>query len=55
MEEHYVVVGEPGELYLTHLTIDDGKGVTIAKAIHDALKNTDLVNSLSLTGSDGTI
>ena len=32
-EEHYVVVGEPGELYLTHLSIEDGKATTIGQAI----------------------
>jgi len=48
MEEHYVVVGEPGE------TVDDDKDVIGAKAIHYALKNTDLINSLSAIGSDET-
>ena len=37
-EEHYVVVGEPGELYLTHLSVEDGKGTTIVQALYKELK-----------------
>ena len=54
IEEHYVIVGEPGELYLTHFSVEDGKGVTVGKAIYKELENTDLQNSLSIVGSDGT-
>ena len=30
IEEHYVVVGQPGEFYLTHVSPSDGKGRSIA-------------------------
>ena len=53
-EEHYVVVGEPGEMYLTHLSVEDGKGTTIGQALYKAIENTDLQNTLSTIGSDGT-
>ena len=53
IKEHYVVGGEPGEVYLTHLNVEDGKGITIAEAIHKALKNTELQRNLSIMGSDG--
>ena len=53
-EEHYVVVGKPGKLYLTHLSVQDGKGTTIGQALYKAIKNTDLQNTLSTIGSDGT-
>ena len=38
IEEHYVIVGEPGELYWTHFSVEDGKGVTVGKAIFKDLK-----------------
>ena len=53
-EEHYVVVGKPRELYLTHLSVEDGKGTTIGQALYKATENTDLQNTLSTIGSDGT-
>ena len=48
------VVGEPGELYLTHLSVDDGKGTTIRQALYKAIENTDMQNILSTIRSDGT-
>ena len=51
-EEHYAVVGEPGELYLTHLSVEDGKGTTIGQALYKVIENTDLQNTLSTIGSD---
>ena len=54
LEEHYVVVGEPGEFYLTHVTPDDGKGATIGKALYDVIENTDLQEKITTVGSDGT-
>lgn len=54
LEEHYSVVGEPGEYYLTHLTPINGKGRTIAEDIYKALKDTELEHNLSIVGTDGT-
>ena len=54
MEEHDVIVGEPRELYLTYFSVENGKGVTVGKAIYKKLENTDLQNSLSIVGPDGT-
>ena len=31
LEEHYVLIGEPGTYYLTHLSPTDGKGRTLAQ------------------------
>ena len=53
-EDHHVVVGEPGGFYLTHLTTDDGKGLTVAKALGECLENTDLKERLVVIGTDGT-
>lgn len=54
LEEHYVIVGEPGEFYLSHVIPEDGKGISIAKALHDELEGTVLLDRLCVIGSDGT-
>ena len=54
IEEHYIIVEEPVEMYLTHFSVEESKDVTIAKNTYKALGNTDLQNSLSIVGSDGT-
>ena len=54
IEEHYVVVGEPGELYLTHFTPEDGKGLTIANGLYKKIENSQLQDSLTVIGTDGT-
>ena len=43
-----------GELYLTHVTTEDGRGRTIARCIYSAIKTTDLEDKLAIIGSDGT-
>ena len=54
LEEHYVIVGEPGEYYLSHVSPDDGKGQTIARAICNAIENTELEKNMLCIGSGGT-
>ena len=54
LEEHYVVVGEPGEFYLSHLTPDTGKGSDVAAAIYKLIESTTLQGNLRVIGSDGT-
>ena len=54
VEEHYVVVGEPGAFYLTHVSPPDGKGRSIAQTIFDKIKDTSLQDNLAAVGSDGT-
>ena len=54
VEEHYVVVGEPGEFYLTHVSPLNGKGRSIAQAMFDKIKDTLLQDNLAAVGSDGT-
>ena len=36
IKEHYIIIEEPGELYLTNFSVEEGKGGTIAKAIYKA-------------------
>ena len=37
VEEHHVVVGEPGGFYLTHITSEDSKGKTISCCLNEVL------------------
>ena len=53
LEEHYVMVGEPGEYYLTHFGTANGKGCSIADGIFSAIKDTELQEKLEVIGSDG--
>ena len=53
-EEHYVVIGKPGTLYLTHVTPENGKGRVIANAIYQYLKKNSLEDKIYLIGTDGT-
>ena len=54
LEEHYVIIGEPGEFYLSHTTPKSGKGIDIAASIHKEIKDTPLEDNLRISGSDGT-
>lgn len=54
LEEHYVVIGEPGELYLTHFSPTDGKGESIALGVHQFVEGTPLEKNLKIVGVDGT-
>jgi len=54
LEEHYVLVGEPGEYYLTHVTPLTGTGKEIAQSIYNAIQDTNLAENLNILGSDGT-
>ena len=54
MGEHYVVAGEPGEFYLTHVNLYDGRGKSIAAAIYDAIRGTSLDGKFFVIGCDET-
>jgi len=54
LQEHIVVVGEPGACYLTHVSPQDGRGITIANEVYDAIKGTELSDTLKVVGTDGT-
>ena len=54
LEELYVIVGEPGEFYLSHVTPETGTGLYIAQSIYKAVKDTERESNLSIIGSDGT-
>ena len=48
IEYHYVVVGEPGCYYLSHVVPEDGSGVSIAEALYGVIKDTELEYSLDI-------
>ena len=54
IEEHIVMVGQPGEFYLIHTNPDSGTGLSIATSIYNEIKDTDLAVKLNVVGSDGT-
>ena len=54
LEDHYTLIGEPGEYYLTHFSTEDGKGKTIAQKIFNNIVDTELHNKLAIVGTDGT-
>ena len=53
LEDHYLMVGQPGEYYLPHFSTDDGKGRTIAQKIFNTVANTELHDKLRVVGTDG--
>ena len=55
LEEHYVIVGEPGEFYHSHVTPKDAKGSSIAQALYATIKGTEMNKNLFVIGSDGTM
>ena len=54
LEENYVIVGEPGEFYYSHVTYKNAKGSIIAQALYATIKGTDMNKNLLVIGSDGT-
>ena len=54
IEEHYVLVGEPYEFYITHVTPTNGTDKQIAQAIYNALEKISMNDRLKVIGTDGT-
>ena len=54
LEEHYVVVGGPEELYLAHFSPVNGKGKTIVSNLFNIIKDTALQEKMLVVGSDCT-
>ena len=53
-DDHYVVLTEPGNGYLTHVTPKTGHGKVVARAIYDFLVEQELTNqTLYVAGCDG--
>ena len=54
IEEHYVLVGEPYEFYITHVTPTYGTGKQNAQAIYNVLEKISMNDRLKVIGTDGT-
>lgn len=54
IEEHYVIIGEPGTFYLRHLTLERGTGSAIADSIHDAIEEMGITDKIMAVGADST-
>ena len=54
VDDHYVVLTEPGNDYLTHVTPKTGHGKVVARVIYDFLIEHELTNQpLYVAGCDG--
>ena len=54
VDDHYVVLTEPGNDYLTHVTPKTGHGKVVTRAIYDFLVKHELTNQpLYVAGCDG--
>ena len=53
LEEHDVVIGEPGKFYLSHVEPENGSGKSVASAIYEAIRETSLCEKRAVVGSDG--
>ena len=54
IEEHYVIVGEPNDFYLSHVMPKDGTGYKIATSVYSAIKDTALEQKFKVVKSDET-
>ena len=54
VEDHYVLVGEPGTAYLRHITLETGTGTAIADGLHAALDEMALLDKILAVGADST-
>ena len=55
LQEHiFAVVGEPGACSLMHVSPQDGRGINIPNEVYDAIKGTELSDTLQVVGTDGT-
>ena len=52
--EHYVLVGEPNEFSITHVTPTNETGKQIAQAIYNAFEKIPMNDRLKVIGTDGT-
>ena len=53
-EDHYVLVGQPHDKYLTHLSVRSGNAAAISQAILEFSGEYDINNTLNVIGCDST-
>ena len=49
-----MVVGEPGTVYLHHITLETGTGTAIVDGLHTALDEMALLEKILAVGADST-
>jgi len=54
VQDHYVLVGEPGSCYLSHLTAERGTGASIANGLYEAMEEMEITNKIVAVGADST-
>ena len=54
IEDHYVLIAEPGDEYLTHVTVPSGKSSDIANSILAVINEHRLNDSICVIGCDST-
>lgn len=54
LEDHYVLIGEPGTCYLRHLTVERGTGNAIASGLYDAIEDMGIADNIIGVGADST-
>ena len=54
IEDHYVLVAEPGTSYLQHITVERGTGQGIANGLYEAISEIGIAESLTAVGADST-
>ena len=53
-EEHYVVISEPGDHYVSHITPEFGKAFDLFQSLYGILQSTNSVVSNQVVGADST-
>ena len=48
-------MGEPVFFCLTHFVSAKGKGLSTSRNLHDEIANIDLINDLTMVGTDGKV
>jgi hypothetical protein len=54
VEDHYVLVGEPGTIYLQHITLERGTGSAIAYELHAAVDEMGIKDKILAVGAHST-
>jgi len=53
-EDHYVLIGEPGTSYLSHITLERGTAACIADGLHRAIEEMGITDNIKAVGADST-
>ena len=54
IKDHYMQLGEPGTVYLRHITLETGTGTAIADGLHAAVDEIALLDKILAVGAEST-